>query len=311
MVSFSDCWGCPSFTQKLPGLHRASLFAWFNPLLLSALLFCLVLLLPVAAVQASHDNSPIRFGSVAMETPPMMHQRLLPLTRYLSEALARPVTLFLAPNMATAIDDVATGTVELSYLTPVAYVRAHERSNSRLIAKALANGHGATRLVIVVKRDGPIQGIADLAGKRFAFGDREALLQRAVVTAAGMPLERLGHYEFLDHYDNITRSVLHGAHDAGILREATAMRWLDKGLRIIHHSAELPTSVITASHAVNDKLLWQLRDAFLRLDASNPEHYAVIKALDSSYTGFAAASDREYERARKMIAPFMREQRAD
>lgn len=302
MVLFSDCRGCPSHTQKLSGLRPGSAFARFY-----SLLFSLVLLLPVTAAQAYHDNSPIRFGSVAMETPPMMHQRLLPLTRYLSETLARPVTLFLAPNMATAIDDVATGTVELSYLTPVAYIRAHERGNSRLIAKALANGRGAMRLVIVVKRDSPIQGVAGLAGKRFAFGDREALLQRAVVSAAGLPLARLGHYEFLDHYDNIVRSVLHGVHDAGILRETTAMRWLDKGVRIIHHSVELPTSNITVSHTVSEELLGQLRDAFLKLDASNPEHYAVIKALDPSYTGFAATSDQEYERARKMIAPFMNE----
>lgn len=61
---------------------------------------------------------------------------------------------------------------------------------------------------------------------------------------------------------------------------------------------------ITVSPRVDERLLAQLRDAILRLDARNPEHYAVIKALDPDYTGFAAASDREYESARKLIKQF-------
>lgn len=263
-----------------------------------------LLLLQSGTAQAAAENSPLRFGSVAMDTPPMMHQRLLPLARYLSEMLGRPVELFLAPNMATAIDDVATGTVDFAYLTPVAYIRAHERSNSRLIAKVVTNGTDSMRLAIVVKKESPIRSVADLAGKRFAFGDREALLQRAVVVSAGMPLERLGHYDFLNHYDNVIRSVLHGLHDAGILRESSALRWQDKGVRIIHQSVELPTSNFTASPTISDKLLEQLRNAFLKLDATNPEHYAVIKALDPDYSGFTTAGDKDYEEARKMIEPF-------
>lgn len=273
------------------------------------LLLCIALLLsPVkAALATPTEESPIRFGSVAMDIPPMMHQRLLPLTRYLSESLARPVSLFLAPNMATAIDDVATGTVELAYLTPVAYIRARERSNSRLIAKTVTNGRDSMRLAIVVKKESPIQIISDLAGKRFAFGDRESLLQRVTLTSAGLPLEALGHYDFLEHQDNTIRSVLHGVYDAGILKEAMALRWLDKGIRIIHLSQEFPPYNIAASPRVSDKLLAQLRDALLNLDENNPEHYAVIKALDPSYSGFAAASDKEYDAARKLIAPFIRD----
>ena len=76
----------------------------------------------------------INFGSVAMDTPALMHRRLLPLTDYLKQTLQRPVNLKLSSNMAEAINEVSSGAVELAYLTPVAYIRAHERGNSQIVA---------------------------------------------------------------------------------------------------------------------------------------------------------------------------------
>lgn len=268
------------------------------------LLLCIGVLSPMA-VYAQYDNlDEIRFGSVAMDTPAAMHHRLSPLISYLTETLGRPVSLALSPNMKEAIAAVAQGDVDLAYLTPVAYIRAHAQGSAQLVAKTVTQGKGTFQLMVVVKEESPINRIDQLAGKSFAFGDPAALLQRAAVVEAGLPLALLSKQAFLGHYDNISRSVLRGFYDAGILKDTTALEWQGKGLRILHSSPQLPPYNIAASATVDAVMLERMRDAFLQLDPENPEHFSVIKALDVNYTGFAATDDSEYEIVRRLIKPF-------
>jgi len=246
----------------------------------------------------------ILFGSVAMDIPAVMHKRLTPLTKYLSDKLGRTVSLKLSPNMGVAIEETATGKVDLAYLTPVAYLKAKDKGDAQVLVKTVTDGKASFQLMIVVKEDSPIKSVQDLVGKSFAFGDKRALLQQATVVEAGVKLEQFSEYEFLGHYDNIARAVLNSDFDAGVLKDTMAFKWEGKGLRILYRSPQLPPYNIAVSAKVDKKLVAQLRDAFLSLDGKNPEHLAIIKALDKKYDGFAATSDAEYDVVRKMIAPF-------
>jgi len=246
----------------------------------------------------------IVFGSVAMDVPAVMHKRLKPLTKYLSEKLEQPVVLKLSPNMGAAINETTKGTVDISYLTPVAYLRAHDKGNAQLIAKTVTKGKASFKLMIVVREDSPIKSAKDLVGKTFAFGDKRALLQRAAVVGAGIKLNQFKKYEFIGHYDNIARAVMNNDFDAGILKDTMAYRWEGKGLRVVHASPALPPYNIVASKNVSKKSLEELKKFFLSLDKNNPEHLKVIKAVDKKYDGFAATNDAEYDVIRKLIAPF-------
>lgn len=250
------------------------------------------------------SDSPIRFGSVAMDTPVIMHKRLSPLTKYLSKELDKPVTLKLSPSMKSAISEISTGKVEIAYLTPVAYIKAHARNNVRLIAKTVTNKKDSFQLMIVVKENSPIKSVEQLFGKKFAFGDPGALLQRAVVVGAGLPLDKLGSYEFIGHYDNIARGVMRGFYDAGILKDTTAFKWNKKGLRILHSSKPLPPYNLAASGNVDEKTYVKLKQAFLKLDSNKESHRKVIKSLDKKYDGFAETSDGEYDVIRELTKPF-------
>jgi len=258
----------------------------------------------LSAQSRAADNEPLDFGSVAMDSPAMMHQRLLPLTTYLSKALGRSVSLKLSTDMPGAINALLKDDVDFTYLTPVAYVDAHARGKAQLVVKTVSEGRGAFKLMIVVREDSPIHKIDDLAGKKFAFGDAAALLQRAVVVGAGMPLQRLGNYAFLNHYDNVVRGVMVGDYDAGIVIDSTAQRWQGRGIRVLYSSQELPSYNIAASANLDHATLLKLREALLRLNIANPEHKPVITALGETYTGFAAAGDADYDVIRKLIAPF-------
>lgn len=263
------------------------------------LLLCIIPLSSFAV-----EKKELLFGSVAMDIPAVMHKRLTPLTDYLSHTLGQPVTLKLSPNMKSAIKNTADGSVDLAYLTPVAYLKAHAAGNARLIVKTVTKGKGSFQLMIVVRKDSPIRSVEELAGKTFAFGDKAALLQRAVVVGAGMPLEKFSEYKFIGHYDNIVRAVANGDFDAGILKDTMAFKWRGKGIRILYSSPDLPPYNITASKNIDDRMLAKLRKAFLALDGNNPKHLPIIKAVDKKYNGFSETSDAEYDVVRKLIKPF-------
>lgn len=244
------------------------------------------------------------FGSVAMDIPAEMHKRLTPLTSYLSKELGQPVRLHLSPNMAGAIGKLASGEVDIAYLTPVAYIDSHHQGATQLVAKTVTNGQGAFQLMVVARADGPIRRMEDLKGRSFAFGDRKALLQRAVVVAGGIELNELGEYAFIGHYDNIARGVSIGDFDAGILKDTKAYAWEQKGLRIIHASDPLPPYNIAARQGLDPAVYRRIKAAFLKLDAANADDRMVIRALSKNYDGFAETSDTEYDVVRRLVKPF-------
>lgn len=258
----------------------------------------------VSTASAAKKQDEILFGSVAMDIPAVMYNRLKPLTDYLSKELKRPVSLKLSPDMAGAINEVSAGAVQLAYLTPVAYLEARKKGNVQLIVKTVTSGKGSFKLMIAVAQNSPISSVKQLAGKDFAFGDEKALLQRATVVGAGMPLEKLGSYKFIGHYDNIVRAVINGDFHAGILKDTMAYKWEGKGIRILYRSPDLPPYNIAASGNLDPKLVAKLRAAFLKLNSKNPEHLKIIKALDKKYDGFAPTSDKEYDVVRNLVAPF-------
>ena len=244
------------------------------------------------------------FGSVAMDIPAEMHKRLTPLTQHLSKALGVPVRLHLSPNMKSAINKLVNGEVDFAYLTPVSYLESHERGQAKLVVKTITKGRGSFQLMIAARADGPVKTVADLKGRSFAFGDRKALLQQAVVLATGIQLEELGEYAFLGHYDNIARGVSVGDFDAGILKDTKAFAWEKQGLKIIHASAHLPPYNIAARKDLDPEIYDQLQGVFLALNADNPQDALVIHTLSKNYDGFAKTSDSEYDVVRQLIKPF-------
>jgi phosphonate transport system substrate-binding protein len=158
--------------------------------------------------------------------------------------------------------------------------------------------------MIVVRDDSPIRSVSDLKGKRFAFGDKAALLQRAVVADAGIRLEEFKHYEFIGHYDNIVRAVMHGDFDAGILKDTMANKWQGKGIRILYASPPLPPYNISVGKHTSDEMYDRLKTLFLNLNGTSVWHQEVIHSLDRDYTGFSATDDEEYKIVRELIQPF-------
>ena len=261
-------------------------------------------LLMLTLFSRAYANEPIFLGSVAMQVPIEMHDRLTPLAAYLSEKTGQRVEFRAAPDLKAAVEDLGSGRTQIAYLTPAAYIDAQDKYGVIPIAAPLTKGKPYLTLSIVVRNTSPIRTPADLRGRRFAFGDERALLQRAVVVASGVNLDEFSQYGFLKHYDNIIKAVNKGDFDGGIVIDRSLPDARAAGLRVIHESPQLPSYVFGVSPRMPLPVFQKLQRALIGMRADNPAERAVLQALDPAFDGFAIVNDTYFDSARKLIEPY-------
>lgn len=257
---------------------------------------------PAVCASGNTTGRELQLGSVAMDIPAEMVRRLTPLTIYLSNKTGLTINFHASPNLNSAVEDLGMNTTQIAYLTPAAYLEAHEKYAAIALVNPLNKGKGTFTLVIVVPKNSPVRAMRELRGKTFAFGDKKAILQPAVVESAGIKLEEFAHVDYLNHYDNIAKAVINGDFDAGILKDTVAEKFAAQGLRVIHTSPPLPSYVFAVNKNLPPKTIALLKHAMLELKDDTDENKAILTALEQGYNGFEAASDKDFEGIRKLLA---------
>lgn len=264
----------------------------------------ILLVSSVLCANLSVHAQTLTIGAVAMDAPIEMIKRITPLADYLSKETGYTVRFRPAPNLATAVKDLGENTVQIAYLTPMAYIAAHEQYRAMPLVAPLTRGQSTFHLLVVVQRDSPYRKLADLAGKRFAFGDPKAYLQPAVLLDAGVRKEDFSEVAYLKHYDNIAKAVLLGDFDAGIMKDTVYEKFAAQGLRVVHTSPPLASYVFAVNARLDATTQQKLKQAFLKLNKAPAAQRGVLQALDQGYDGFQVVNDAHYDRERALIAPF-------
>jgi phosphonate transport system substrate-binding protein len=259
-----------------------------------------------AAQQRTPADATITMGSVAMDIPVEMIKRLSALTNYLSLNTGLNIRFRPSPNLGSAVDELGSGQTQIAYLTPVAYIDARQKYGVIPLVAPTINGRPHFSLVIGTKAGADIRSPADLKGKRFAFGDEKALLQKAAVASMGLNTTDFSQFAYLKHYDNIAKAVLAGDFDGGILKDSVAEDFKDKGISVVGSTQPLPSYVFAVHPSMPASVRIKLRDAFLALKKDTPVGAATLEAFDSSYDGFVVIQDSAYDPVRRLIQPFQK-----
>jgi len=258
---------------------------------------------------ASNPHAPITqvtMGSVAMDIPVEMIKRMSALTNYLALSTNLNIRFRPSPNLGSAVEDLGTGQTQIAYLTPVAYIEARKKYGVIPLVAPTIQGRPYFSLVIGVKAGSGIGTPAELKGKRFAFGDEKALLQRAAVESMGVKLTDFSHFAYLKHYDNIAKAVLAGDFDGGILKDSVADDFKNKGIVVIGSTPPLPAYIFAVHPGMPVAVRNKLRNALLALRKGTPDGSATLEAFDSAYDGFVVVDDQVYDPVRKLIQPYQK-----
>lgn len=240
------------------------------------------------------------FGVHPFKSPLKLKKMFSPLATYLSQELGTDVQFRSAKNYDAAMQALVEGKVDFSYMGPAPYAILDEQypGKIRIAAAVLNKGKPTFNGVIVAKEDSDINSLADLKGKKFAFGDRESTLScympAYMLMEAGV-FDSVTH-SFLGSHDNVAMGVMKGIFAAGGLKPDVANKYVGKGLKIIATSEPVYEHLVIIGPNVDNATAEKVRQALLKVQ--DPTVYTSIKG---SLTGFTTVSPSDYDNLKAVI----------
>lgn len=235
------------------------------------------------------------------DTPSRIYVRFRPLTLYLGGVLERPVKLVVASTYDEQITMIAGGRADLAYLGPTPYVLARQHADIHILAGEAENGQAFYQSAIVVRTKSSVATLADLKGRRMAFGAAISMSSTVVPTLmlaqAGVKLSDLAWHAQLDRHERVALAVLHGDFDAGGLRLDIARQYLARGLKILAISQPLPPHIIACSASFPKTLENLARHALLNPDETGLRSFEAL----GEATSFVPVDDTHYQSVRRML----------
>jgi phosphonate transport system substrate-binding protein len=292
------------------GRRRAMLWLATTPLLTAAVLSGCDEQRAQAPVERKSDG--LTLAVHPFDTPSRLVERFQPLCDYLGEEIGTPVRVHVAISYEDQIRRIADGSVDLAYMGPTPYLRAHDKyMNDPSRAIEPIAGEEEYYSVFVVRRSSDITRIDDLKGKTVAFGSHRSFsshyMPRALLMKHGLALGDLKDYAFLDRHERVALAVLHGDYDAGGVNRWVADKYMDQGagLKVIAVSPPLPPHAIVARVGLGAELVGKVRRALLEPDEAGKRRLAAFGQPSS----FVPVTDAQFDFARRIVAALENESR--
>jgi len=244
-------------------------------------------------------------------------ERFDPLAAYLEKKLGRRIVASHV-NTFDFVERAQRKEFDVLQSNGYIYVNVKEKTGGTLLAREVKSDTGKdTGGLIVVRADSPVRSLADLKGKKMAFGPVLSpggyLTQYYTMLSAGLdPEKTFGSYTFLPgawQHEKVVYSILFGAVDVGAVKVGDIERMEAEGkvrgsdFRVIAASEPVPNCTFFALAHVDAGTAVQVREALLALSprdfvAVNGERLNVLQRDGTK--GYAPARDEEYDILRKM-----------
>ncbi len=260
------------------------------------------------AIRKSVPDTSYAFGFESRLEPAEEARSYAPFLRYLERATGYRFAIRFPPAGKTVPECLGSGELQFAAVGPVNFLVAQERYGAVLLARGRApDGRAEYRAAIVTRPDSPIRSLADLRGKRFAFGEigsaRGYLIPRMVLEEAGIRLQDLSEFTFTDSHELTARAVLSGRWDAGGIHALLARSLEESGdLRVVHRSAFFPGGGIAASPGIPERVRDSVREALLAFDPLGRDREGMYRWDRTEMAGgFAPVRGDEYRLIRSAL----------
>ena len=271
-------------------------------------LVTLAVLLVAAALgsgPAAAADQAVRIGMIpdAGATQVSVEEKA-PLRDYLASAMGRPVELIIPTNYNATVEALGNGSLDFAYLGGLTYVKAHARYG--VLPLVQRDSDRDFHSLFITATNSPVHSLADLKGKRFAFGDINStsghLMPYAALMRVGIDPDRDLSFRYTGSHPATAKAVEAGAVDAGALDESVYRAMLAEGtldksrIRVFFTSPPFVDYVWVARQGVDDGTREKFAHAFLALDvARDAKVLAILRGRK-----FVPATDGEYDDLRKI-----------
>ena len=247
----------------------------------------------------------LRVSMIPTTAADKMLRESAPLQAYLEQATGARIELTIPLNYAAVVEAFGADKVDIAYFGGFTYVQASKRFGAQPLVQR--DRDQAFHSLFITQTDSPINSLADLAGKSFAFGDVNStsghLMPEYFLRKASVDPDVIARAIYSGGHDATALAVVNKKVDAGALDEAVYARLTKDGkldaakLKVFYTSPPFFDYVWAARKALDPALAGAFRKAMLALDAADPQHKPVLDLLQA--TRYVAADDASYDKLRE------------
>ena len=194
-------------------------------------------------------------------------------------ALGQPIVLFAVRDAKELRRSLSTGAYALVMSRPADTLGEAVRDYGY---QAVVSSTEPAHAIFIVKKDSPLQGIADVKGKKIVTPDRYAYMWR--IAAAMMRDNKISmadeQVRTMSDQAAIGWSMESGFFDVGVVASYSGVgrTWEKNGGRVIARSTELPNTPMIASQRISVAQVQKLRAALVSLQSA-PNGPAILKSI--------------------------------
>ena len=238
------------------------------------------------ATAPSYAQAVLRVSAIPDEAPTELQRKFKPLGEYLERKTGMKVEFTPVTDYAASVEALINKKVDMVWFGGFTFVQAKVRSNNEITPLVQrAEDEKFKSVFITTKAD--IRQLADLKGKTLSFGSESStsghLMPRSFLLAAKVdPDTDLKRIAFSGAHDATVAAVAGGKVDAGALNmsvweKLVAEKKVDPAVvRVFYTTPGYYDYNWSVRSDMNAELRKKLSDAFLALDASNPQDKVIL-----------------------------------
>jgi phosphonate transport system substrate-binding protein len=251
------------------------------------------------------ESKTIRISAIPDENPTQLQRKFGAMADYLSTKLGAKVEYTPVTDYGAVVQGLAAGKVDFAWFGGFTHVQSRVMDGS--IPLVMRDIDREFKSVFIAHVDSGINAMADLKGKTFAFGSKGS------TSGHLMPRHFLLNEHQIDPEKDFNGKPLYsGAHDAtvkmvesgkvqaGALNIEVWERLLRENkvdtskIKVVWTTPGYVDYVWTARKGTTPEMREAFKQAFLALDAANPEHKKLIE-LAGAKTKFVEASPADFD----------------
>jgi phosphonate transport system substrate-binding protein len=281
------------------------------------LFIALAALLIVAGCKTEGKRPVVKIGYMLCNSEQETTQRFLPLTRYLSDKVG--VDFVMVPVDTHDFEKrFKAGEFTFTHTNSLLYIILRENEGIQLVASEKRGKFGSrTAGAIIARKGSGIEKLADIRGKRMAFGPMLAptgyLAEYDLMLAAGInPEQDLGHYTIPSgsyKHEKLIYGVLYGKYDVAAAPVTDLETMTREGkitpddFVILAQSKPIPYCTFGVAKGADPALVKKVKDALMALKPTDTaevdgERIKVMKA--AWIDGYEELLDSDYDPIREM-----------
>lgn len=265
--------------------------------------------LPMLALgQFAHAADTLRFAVTDIAGLEDLQREYGAFRDKLAETTGHEIEFSAVSSRTAAVEAMRAKQVDFVLTGPAEYVVFKKRSDAKVVVGFQRPDYFA---MIVTVADSPLQSVADLKGKKVAFGDVGSTSAHLgpMQLLADFGLDPMKDIEPLHVSRNVAVESLIKGDIAAVGMNATHLasvrkKFPDTAFKVIARGRDLPNDPLLAGAHVDDAVVQKVRAAFV--DNAPALIEALLKGEDTQkYQGMhflAAIEDRDYDYVRSMYA---------